>query len=54
MTICETIRWSLIKTDISTISGEIEDFLNGKEVVALQTFIFQGQLTVIAIFGKTE
>jgi len=43
-----------MNTSISIISREIEDFLNEKKVVALQTFIFQGQLMVIAIFGKTE
>jgi len=54
MTTCETKRWSLMNIDLKTLGQEIEDFLNEKEVVALQTFIFQGQLIVIAIFGKTE
>jgi len=54
MTTCETKRWSLMNIDLKTLGQEIEDFLNENEVVALQTFIFQGQLIVIAIFGKTE
>lgn len=53
MTKCEIKRWSLGSTDIQTITQEIEKFLNLQEVVALETLIFQGQLTLIVIF-KTD
>jgi len=52
MTKCETKRWSLFSTDFKTLGEEIESFLNSEEVVALQTFVVQGQLIVIAIFGN--
>ena len=55
MTKCEVRRWSLMNTDLKTVGGEIEAFLNREEEVkAIQTFIFQGQLILIAIFGETE
>ena len=51
MTKCETKRWSLMSTDLKTLGQEIEEFLNrDQEVKALQTFIFQGQFVLIAIF----
>ena len=53
MTRCETRRWSLTTIDLKTVGVEIEAFLNREEEVkAIQTFIFQGQLILIAIFGN--
>ena len=53
MTKCETKRSSLMSTDLKTLGQEIEEFLNREqEVKAIQTFIFQGQFVLVAIFEK--
>ena len=52
MTTCKVRRWSLMNTDLQTLASEIESFLNDQEVRTMQTFIIQGQLMVVAVFGN--
>ena len=52
MTKCKTKRWSLMSTDLKTLCEEIQVFLDGEEVKAVQTFTWNGQLVLVAVFEK--
>jgi hypothetical protein len=49
-------RWNVSSTALDVLSQEIEAFLNGEEgeVRILQSFVFQGWLILIAIFGDAK